>query len=73
MGEIPSKLEDPTNRNYAIGAAGFLLTSSLVLYHRRKQRLNKNFMNLLLFSEPSAFSYYALAYYFMKNSNESQA
>ena len=74
MEEKPYKFEDPTNRrlasnisrpNSVMPVAGLIFTASVFLYSRKVFRLDKNAMNLLMFSGASAFASYSYASFFM--------
>ena len=75
MEEKPYKFEDPANKriasnivqrpNSVMPVAGLIFTASILLYSRKVFRIDKNAMNLLLFSGASAFASYSYANFFM--------
>lgn len=74
MEEKPYRFEDPTNKRLAsnitrpnsiMPVAGLIFTASIYLYSRKIFRIDKNAMNLLLFSGASAFASYSYASYIM--------
>ena len=75
MEEKPYKFEDPTNKRIVsnivqrpssvMPVAGLIFTASILLYNRNIFRIDKNAMNLLLFSGASAFASFSYPSFFM--------
>ena len=75
MEEKPYKFEDSANKrlasnitsrpNSVVPVAGLIFTASVLLYSRKIFRIDKNAMNLLMFSGASAFASYSYASFFM--------
>ena len=74
MDEKPYKFEDPTNRriasnierpNTVLPVAGAIFAASVFLYSRKIFRIDKNAMNLMLFTGASAFASYSYASFLM--------
>lgn len=76
MEEKPFKFEDPTNRrlvtniqkpNTVLPVAGAIFAASVFLYSRKIFRVDKNALNLMLFSGASAFASYSYASFIMSS------
>ena len=76
MEEKPYKFEDPSSKRIAsnivpsqsvMPVAGLIFTASIYMYSRKIFRIDKNAMNLLLFSGASALASYSYASYFMSS------
>ena len=76
MEEKPYKFENANNKrlvtnivrpNSVMPVAGLIFAGSVFLYSRKVFRIDKNAMNLLLFSGASGFASYSYASYFMSS------